>query len=476
MSLRKAAPKAILLLALAAGLAGCFGGGGGTPPPSSGPLEVSAVSPSPGAIDALWTKPATATFSKAINPSSLTTNSFRLLRGETPVSGRVSYNSSTRTASFLPDSPLRPNEQYTAILTSAIADTSGGHLTADYSWSFTTMPVTHQPLRVEGNRILDGENRQVIFRGVNAVDPASMDQYYHHWDEEYFEAMRSWGVTLVRIPVHNPAYKWYENREPGSYLRLLDWGVAWAAERGMYVVIDFHAIGYPPTGEWQQTEFEDPNWGQIYQFTPQDLHDFWAAVSAHYAGDNRIAFYDLFNEPAKDLPNGLDVSPGAWAAWRALAESLIDEIRANDRNRVVVVGGLQFAYDLSNVPTDPVNRDNVVYSTHVYPWSLMPGDWRKDWNGAFGNTATSKPVIAGEVGFDPQADPNSGMYGTVENFGVPLVDNYLEPRGIGWLAWNFSPEWPPTLLADWFYTPTVSGEFFRQRLLAQRGGWKAAQR
>ncbi len=236
------------------------------------------------------------------------------------------------------------------------------------------------------------------------------------------------------------------------------------------MIIDFHAIGYPPTGEWQQTEYNDRNWGQIYSFTSQDIHDFWTAVSAHYAGDNRIAFYDLFNEPAKDLPHGQNVSPEAWKEWRRLAESLIDKIRTKDPNRVVMVSGLQFAYDLSNVLAYPVDRANVVYSTHVYPWTLMEGDWHKTWDAAFGNVAKAQALIVGEVGFDPQADPKSGMYGTVEDFGVPLVDNYLERRQIGWLAWNFSPVWPPTLLANWSYTPTIAGEFFREKLQIQREG------
>lgn len=326
-----------------------------------------------------------------------------------------------------------------------------------------TEPSVLPKLIVIGNEICDENNNRVIFYGVNAIDPAWMDQYYKHWDADYFQKMKEWGVKIVRIPVHYPAFKWYEQKENGSYLRLLDQGVEWAASRGIYTIIDFHSIGWPPSGEWQQSPWNDPNWGQIYQFTSQDLRDFWATISKHFANDSRIAFYDLFNEPAKDLPNGQNTSLEAWIEWRDMAESLIDVIRENDPHRLILVGGLQFSYDIRHVKDYPVRRPNVVYSVHIYPWSLMPGDWHANWDTAFGNVASSVPILVGEVGFDPNAS-DEGMRGTPENFGIPLIDQYLKPRNIGWLAWNFGPEWSPTLVSDWNYTPTVSGSFFKDRL------------
>ncbi len=328
-----------------------------------------------------------------------------------------------------------------------------------------TEPTIHPKLRVVGNEIRDENNNRTIFRGVNAIDPAWMDRYYGYWNSEYFQKMKEWGVKIVRIPVHYPAFKWFEQREKGSYLHLLDQGVEWAASRGIYSIIDFHSIGWPPTGEWSNS-WDDPDWGQFYKFTTQELKDFWITISKHFANDSRIAFYDLFNEPAKDLPNGLNTSLDAWLEWRDFAETLIDLVHENDPDRLVLVGGLQFSYDIRHVKDYPVRRPNVVYSVHIYPWSLLPGDWHADWDTAFGNVASSVPILVGEVGFDPNASDDEGMRGTPESFGIPLLDQYLEPQNIGWLAWNFGPRWLPCLVSDWNYTPTVSGSFFRDRLLS----------
>ncbi|MBT0160568.1 hypothetical protein G4O51_11365 [Candidatus Bathyarchaeota archaeon A05DMB-2] len=86
----------------------------------------------------------------------------------------------------------------------------------------------------------------------------------------------------------------------------------------------------------------------------------------------------------------------------------------------------------------------------------------KSWDDAFGNVASQIPTLI-EVGFDLD-DPNIG--GTVENFATPLL-NYLEEKNIGWLAWNFSPEWPPKLLLDWNYTSTDAGNFFTKNCMVK---------
>jgi hypothetical protein len=47
------------------------------------------------------------------------------------------------------------------------------------------------------------------------------------------------------------------------------------------------------------------------------------------------------------------------------------------------------------------------------------------------------------------------------NYGAKIT-YYLERKGASWLAWCFSPGWPPTLIADWNYTPNAAGSQFRE--------------
>jgi hypothetical protein len=105
-----------------------------TPPTviSTDPLNV--------AIDVALDKQITATFSEAMDPTTITTASFTLKAGTTEVSGTVTYAGTT--ATFSPLANLVSNTIYTATITTGSKDLSGNALVNDYVWSFTTAVVT----------------------------------------------------------------------------------------------------------------------------------------------------------------------------------------------------------------------------------------------------------------------------------------------------------------------------------------------
>jgi O-glycosyl hydrolase len=122
-------------------LAGCGGGGGGggssTPPPTA--PTVTAVGPASGATGVAVTSAITATFSTAMNSSTLTSSTFTLTAPAGPVvAGTVTYNSTSDTATFTPGSSLAAGTTYTATITTGAQSSSGTALSANYAWSFTT--------------------------------------------------------------------------------------------------------------------------------------------------------------------------------------------------------------------------------------------------------------------------------------------------------------------------------------------------
>ena len=46
----------------------------------------------------------------------------------------------------------------------------------------------------------------------------------------------------------------------------------------------------------------------------------------------------------------------------------------------------------------------------------------------------------------------------------PAVLKFFEERGISWTAWCFDVDWTPNLILDWDYTPSKSGEVFRDAM------------
>jgi len=90
------------------------------------PPTVVSTSPAVDATGVPVTTVVTATFSEAMDASTITISSFTL----DGVSGTVSYDSATRTATFTPSADLAENTTYTATLSTAITDVAGNPLAA----------------------------------------------------------------------------------------------------------------------------------------------------------------------------------------------------------------------------------------------------------------------------------------------------------------------------------------------------------
>lgn len=81
-------------------------------------------------------KRVTATFSRAMNGATLTSSTFTVHQGTTPIAGAVSYSGTT--ATFTPTSPLDLSLVYTGRITTGARDPQGAALESDHVWSFTT--------------------------------------------------------------------------------------------------------------------------------------------------------------------------------------------------------------------------------------------------------------------------------------------------------------------------------------------------
>src|SRR2546426_8195915 len=81
-----------------------------------------------------------------MDPLAISTASFTLKQGTTPVAGTVSYTGLT--ATFTPAGNLAPLTTYTATITTGARDLAGNALAADFVWSFTTgtTPDTTTPI------------------------------------------------------------------------------------------------------------------------------------------------------------------------------------------------------------------------------------------------------------------------------------------------------------------------------------------
>jgi hypothetical protein len=106
---------------------------------------VTSISPSSGATGVSTGAQVTATFSEAMDGSTITSSAFELRSSGSLVATTVSYDSATRRATLTPSGALLNLTTYTATVTTGVKDVGGNALSANYVWSFTTVPDTTPP-------------------------------------------------------------------------------------------------------------------------------------------------------------------------------------------------------------------------------------------------------------------------------------------------------------------------------------------
>lgn len=314
------------------------------------------------------------------------------------------------------------------------------------------LPLEHKPafgedtsaypgqLRAEGNTLVDANGQTVILRGLMSSDPAVLARK-GRFDRAFFDGMAGSGANVIRLPVHPERWE----RDPDYLWRYLDPAVAWNGENGVYTVIDLHFIGDMGTDRGAQMPDLRAN-------SRDFALDFWRQVAAYFKDAPHVIF-EIFNEPASITA----------AAWQAHAQALVDVIRSTGARQLIIVGGIEYARDLSWVLESPIEDDNVAYAAHIYP-----AHSKSSWDRWFGNVAQRYPVVMTEWGW-MESDPSgkqSYLVGSQMTYGEPLLA-YLDQHGIGWVACWYDDEWKPAMFEKGVEQPTPFGQLVLQRLSEQ---------
>ncbi len=276
------------------------------------------------------------------------------------------------------------------------ADSGPGRLQA------ASMPL---PLRVVGTRVVDSHGDRVRLRGVNAACLEWTSDGEGHILDTVRTAIDVWHVNHVRLPLAQD--RWFgkapEQKDGGTaYRALVGKVVDLCAGRGCYVVLDLH---WSDAGEWGK---------QIAQHVMPDRNSeaFWRDVAAAYKNHPAVIF-DLYNEPH-------DVSWDVWLKGGKVTEKdrkanketsyeavgmqrLLDVVREAGAKNVVIVGGLNWSYDLAGIVdgrqlSDPLGN-GAIYANHVYPFK---GDTVEKWVARLEKATARLPVIVSEFGSDPK--------------------------------------------------------------------------
>ncbi len=323
------------------------------------------------------------------------------------------------------------------------------------------LAATPPRIEIAGNRFsYDGQPLRLT--GVAVGDPTYIRATRPLSD--YHTLAADWRANCVRISVQPGLWR----ADPEGMRAALATNVAAARAGGLFVIVDWHRIGFP--------DLYDPlvpaDWGlptDVAIASIDETVSFWQDMARQYGSDPAVLF-ELWNEPTADPK--LWVATGQhWPIFKAAWEQIIAAIRPLADNIILCAGGY-WAHDLVGIKDNLIDDARTAYVWHSYP-NAERGNMAAR-IATLGGLQAVKPIVVTEWGFRPEATDD--LRGTVKNFGKPFSRDVLEAFGLSHTAWCYSTGAMPNLLADEAGTPSTAGAFVRDLLRQTAGadGWRLA--
>jgi hypothetical protein len=256
-------------------------------------------------------------------------------------------------------------------------------------------------LHICGTKVCNQNNVAIQLRGVGT--------HGMHWFQSCYTdaAIRSmsddWGADVLRISTY-PNQGGYQD-DPAYWRAFADRMVEAAYQEGIYVILD-----------WHMGMAGDDGGDPMYWVTKNNMVvDFFDYMSKKHGAKGNI-IYELSNEPH-------DVD---WNRIKSYSELLIDKIRANDPDSIIIVASPDWAQrpDFIDTPITGARAKNVAYSVHFY----MHGEDRRQ---IIRQQAERLPLFATEWG-----GYNDGTGEIMIDNGKAWVDTLGELQ-IGWSHWGW---------------------------------------
>ena len=259
----------------------------------------------------------------------------------------------------------------------------------------------HGALHVDGLQVKDKYNQPFTLRGAST--------HGMHWgdgetflNKTAFQNLRDeWGVNMVRL-VSYVTQGGYTQGSKDKLDKHIQEGVSDLTDLGMYAIIDWHVHA------------ENPN------DKKSEAIQFFDTYSKKYKDQSNI-IYEICNEPTGT----------PWNQLRPYAVDVVNTIRANDKDAIIVVGTNTWSQDVDEVATNGGKLDdpNVMYTIHFY-------------SGSHGESLREKVRTALKAG-TPVFCTEFGVCDASGNGGFDLEEadrwiDFFEENGISYCCWSLS--------------------------------------
>ena len=283
-------------------------------------------------------------------------------------------------------------------------------------------------------KLVDCDGKVVQLRGYSTH---GLSWYPEYVNRDFFEFMRDkWHVDVVRLAMYTDEENGYcvgseDNKK--TLLEVIDKGVRFATELGLYVIIDWHVL-----------QDQDPN---KYK---EEAKKFFEEMATTYKDDPHV-IYEICNEP-----NG----GTTWSMIKKYALEIIPVIRKHAPNAIIIVGTPTWSQDVDVAAKDPITEyDNIMYALHFYA-ATHTSSLRNKCKTA---VKMGLPIFVTEYGIC-EASGNGPINEKQANLWMEMLDGY----GISHVMWNLANknETSSMIAAG---NPKVNG--FTEKDLSSSGKW-----
>ena len=201
------------------------------------------------------------------------------------------------------------------------------------------LPASAHALTVQGNQFVEG-GQPVILRGIAMGDVTDLPNDA----DPYPEIAKEWHANVVRLSIHPGT--WRDKKDEA--LSILKRHVDLARGAGLYVIIDYHVIGFPDGYALDYFDITDSSTKTDYYDSRFTLAmDFWMTVALNYQDPGIL--YELWNEPSSNTEEEEGGDLAYWKKYRPYWRVLTDAIRASGNNNVVLVAPPLWAFNLRSL-------------------------------------------------------------------------------------------------------------------------------
>lgn len=280
-------------------------------------------------------------------------------------------------------------------------------------------------VKADGEKLLDGEGKQILLRGTNAggmfvherwmsltdspdnlytinalTDRFDREDAYdlldlyadNFWTDEDFKNVKDLGINCLRLPisymdVFDCDFELLRSDDPDpkeledmaltyrkSHIAKIDSWIDNAERNGLYVILDLHGAFGSQNGNDHSIDSRNHDWLWRQDELGAAFRDLtlqcWEVLAEHYASFQNIAGYDILNEPAGDSSDPECVTSVTGRIQWDYFDELYKVIRHYDKDHLII---MESCWGADNLPMPTLyGWENIMYEFHHYENS---GTW-----------------------------------------------------------------------------------------------------